>query len=71
MWVGVTLAIIIELMPSAIRTSAVAIYLFIISNIGGNAPLLVPLIKQVFEKYGWDKVASLRGKMCQLAIIHL
>ncbi|XP_036382019.1 probable L-galactonate transporter [Megalops cyprinoides] len=41
MWVGVALAIVVELVPSSIRTSAVAVYLFIITNIGGSAPLLV------------------------------
>ena len=43
MWIGITLAIVVELVPSTIRTSAVAVYLFIISNIVGNMPLLVPV----------------------------
>lgn len=46
MWVGVTLAVVVELVPNAIRTASVAFYLFIISIIGGNVPLLVPVIKQ-------------------------
>ncbi|XP_071948158.1 protein spinster homolog 1-like [Antedon mediterranea] len=45
MWVGVTLAVVVELVPSSNRASAVAVYLFIISNIGGNMPLLVPPLK--------------------------
>ncbi|XP_067826116.1 protein spinster homolog 1-like isoform X2 [Heptranchias perlo] len=46
MGIGVTLTIIVELVSPSIRTPAVAIYIFIISNIGGNAPLLVtPLTK--------------------------
>ncbi|WAR31342.1 SPNS1-like protein [Mya arenaria] len=49
MWIGITLAIVVEMIPSNIRTSAVAVYLFIISNIGGNMPLLVPPIQQAFE----------------------
>lgn len=46
MWVGVTLAVVVELVPKTIRTASVAYYLFIISIIGGNVPLLVPIIKK-------------------------
>ncbi|CAH1272339.1 SPNS2 [Branchiostoma lanceolatum] len=46
MWVGVTLAVVVELVPSYIRTSTVAVYLFIITNIGGNSPLLVPPLRR-------------------------
>ena len=62
MWIGITLAIVVELIPSNIRTSAVAVYLFIISNIGGNMPLLVPPIQDAFENHGYTKSQSLRGK---------
>lgn len=34
MWIGVTLAVVVEVVPSNVRTVAVAIYLFIITNIG-------------------------------------
>ena len=47
MWVGVTLTVVVELVPSTIRTASVAWYLFVISIIGGNVPLLVPVIKKV------------------------
>ncbi|CAL1540212.1 unnamed protein product [Lymnaea stagnalis] len=63
MWVGVTLAVVVELVPSHMRTSAVAFYLFIISNIGGNVPLLVPLIEKSFENNGYTKTESLRGAL--------
>ncbi|XP_065180631.1 MFS-type efflux pump MSMEG_3705-like [Sycon ciliatum] len=49
MWVGVTIAILVELVPSRLRTSSVAVYLFIISNIGGNANLIVPYLKTYFQ----------------------
>ncbi|EDV27921.1 uncharacterized protein TRIADDRAFT_20550 [Trichoplax adhaerens] len=42
MWIGVTLTVVVEIVPGNIRTSAIAIYLFIITNIGGLMPLLVP-----------------------------
>lgn len=63
MWIGITLAIVVEIIPSAIRTSAVAVYLFIISNIGGNMPLLVPPIQNAFEDAGHTKSQSLRGAL--------
>ena len=62
MWVGVTLAVGVELVPAQVRTAAVAVYLFIITNIGGNVPLLVPPIQHSFEDRGWTKAESLRGK---------
>ncbi|XP_072045497.1 MFS-type efflux pump MSMEG_3705-like [Amphiura filiformis] len=46
MWVGVTLAVVVELVPSAVRATAVAFYLFIITNIGGNMNLLVSPIEK-------------------------
>ncbi|XP_013388870.1 protein spinster homolog 1 [Lingula anatina] len=60
MWVGVTLAVVVELVPSKVRTSAVAVYLFIITNIGGNIPLLVPPLQTAFEVMTDDKAESLR-----------
>ncbi|KAL4218887.1 hypothetical protein ACF0H5_021475 [Mactra antiquata] len=63
MWIGITLAVVVEIIPSNIRTSAVAVYLFIISNIGGNMPLLVPPIQQAFENIGYTKSQSLRGAL--------
>ena len=61
MWIGITLAIVVELVPANIRTSAVAVYLFIISNIGGNMPLLVPPIREAFEAADYTKSEALRG----------
>jgi hypothetical protein len=61
MWVGITLAVVVEVVPSQLRTSAVAVYMFIISNIGGNMPLLVPVLKSAFQKMGYSSVSSLRG----------
>lgn len=60
MWVGITLAVVVELVPSEIKTTAVAAYLFIISNIGGNANLLVPPLAQHFENQNYSKSDSLR-----------
>ena len=41
MWIGVTLALVVDLVPSYIRTTIVAVYLFIVTLIGGNFNLAV------------------------------
>ena len=61
MWVGITLAVVIEVVAVSVRTSAVAVYMFIISNIAGIMPLLVPVLKSEFQGLGYDSVSSLRG----------
>jgi len=66
MWVGITLAVAIEMVPTHLRTSAVAVYLFIISNIGGNVPLLVPVLKTAFGNLGYNSVSSLRGNSASI-----
>jgi len=66
MWVGITLAVVIEVVPVPLRTSAVAVYMFIISNIGGNMPLLVPVLKSAFQNLGHDPIFSLRGNRTQV-----
>uniref|UniRef100_UPI00398E9CB3 MFS-type efflux pump MSMEG_3705-like n=1 Tax=Pristiophorus japonicus TaxID=55135 RepID=UPI00398E9CB3 len=48
MGIGVTLTIIVELVSADVRTPAVAIYIFIISNVGGNAPLLVTSLTKLW-----------------------
>ena len=61
MWVGVTLAVLVELVPSDIKTTAVAAYFFIISNVGGNMPLLVPPVKKAFIDAGFGDQDALRS----------
>ncbi|ELU06601.1 hypothetical protein CAPTEDRAFT_220111 [Capitella teleta] len=63
MWVSVCLAVAVELVPSTLTTSAVAIYLFIITNIGGNMPLLVPPLKNAFMSAGFSPVDALRAAL--------
>ncbi|XP_076091392.1 MFS-type efflux pump MSMEG_3705-like isoform X2 [Mytilus galloprovincialis] len=50
MWIGITIAVLVELVPSDIRTTGIAVYLFIITNIGGNIQLLVPVIKNYIKE---------------------
>ena len=48
MWVSVTMTVVLELVPVYLRTSCVAVYFFIITNIGGNVNPLVTVIKNGF-----------------------
>ncbi|XP_035709342.1 protein spinster homolog 1 isoform X3 [Folsomia candida] len=66
MWVSVTLAVLVELVPAKIKTTSVAVYFFIISNIGGNMPLLVPVLRPAFESWGYTKEAALRFTLLAL-----
>ena len=43
-WIGVCLAVVIELVPGRLVAAAVAFFLFVINNIGGVMPLLIPLL---------------------------
>lgn len=61
MWVGVTLAVLVELVEPEVKTTAVAAYFFIISNVGGNMPLLVPPIKNAFVQAGYGTADALRS----------
>lgn len=62
MWVGVALTVLVELVQPQFKTSAIAVYLFIITNIGGNVPLLVPPIQHAFERAGILGPDALRGE---------
>lgn len=44
MWFGVLFTILVEFYPSHGRATAVACFIFVINNIGGNAQLIVPPI---------------------------
>jgi len=44
LWIGVCLAIVIETVPRRVVAVAVAFFLFVINNIGGLLPLLIPAL---------------------------
>lgn len=50
MWIGVVLALVVELVPPDLRVTSVALYMFVITNIGGNANVLVPPLKRLIER---------------------
>ena len=47
MWIGVCLAVVIAMAPSDISSAAVALFLFVINNLGGCMPLLVPALEML------------------------
>ena len=49
MWIGVCVAVVIDLVPADLTTSSVAVYFFIIAIIGGNMNLFVTPIREKLE----------------------
>lgn len=47
MWIGVSMAIVTHLVPPDVVSLAIAIYMFIINNIGSSLNLLVPLLSAI------------------------
>ncbi len=45
MWMGVVLAVVVELVPADLAASATAVYVFVINMIGGNMNILVPPVQ--------------------------
>ena len=42
MWFGVCIAVVIEMVPSEIASGSLALYMFLVNNIGGNLNLILP-----------------------------
>ncbi|CAG2058929.1 unnamed protein product, partial [Timema podura] len=48
MWFGIVFAILVEIIPLSMRSTAVGVFLFVMNNIGGNLPILVdPISKMI------------------------
>ena len=48
MWFGILFAILVEIVPLAVRSTTLGVFLFVMNNIGGNLPVLVePLSKAI------------------------
>ena len=41
MWFGILFAILVELVPASVCSFTVAIFLFVMNNVGGNLPVIV------------------------------
>ena len=62
MWIGVTLALVVDLVPGVIKTASVSIYLFVITIIGGNFNLVVAPIKEALHgQYEWALFITFPG----------
>ncbi len=60
MWIGVASAFVVDIVPTKIRTACIAVYLFIITMIGGNFNILVAPLQSGFKKTGASEDTSLR-----------
>jgi hypothetical protein len=49
MWIGVCIAVVVDLVPVDLTASAVAVYFFVIQIIGGNMPLLLPPVASAWD----------------------
>ena len=61
MW-GVTLAVVIEVVPTALRTSSLALYHFVTTNIAALGPLCVTPLQMVFLNMGLSTAHALKCK---------
>lgn len=62
MWIGVSLALVVDLVPRVIKTASVAIYLFVITVIGGNFNLVVdPINESLGGQYDWTLFITFPG----------
>lgn len=48
MWFGVLFAVLLELVSDTVQSTALAVFLFVMNNVGGNLPVVVdPLSHQL------------------------
>ena len=70
MWLGVCVAIVIELVPRDLSASAVAVYFFIIQIIGGNMPLFVTPLTNALD-YRWALLILYPGMYVAAAMLFI
>lgn len=62
MWIGVCLSVVVELVPDRLRITGIGIYFFVITNIGGNMNVLVPVVQNYLQKsLNWTTIEAFRG----------
>ncbi|KAF2352636.1 Major facilitator superfamily [Trinorchestia longiramus] len=49
MWFGILFAVLLDLVLPSVKSSTLAFFLFVMNNIGGNAPLLVEPLREAFS----------------------
>ena len=61
MWIGVTVAVVVDIVPALIQGSVIAVYLFIITVIGGNFNVLVSVFVQAGLDRKWALLITFPG----------
>lgn len=46
MWIGVCLALVVDMMPAHTHGISIGIYYFIVANLGGNMPFVIPYVAE-------------------------
>ncbi|KAA0202083.1 hypothetical protein HAZT_HAZT011263, partial [Hyalella azteca] len=49
MWFGILFAVLLDIVPGTVKASSLAFFLFVMNNIGGNAPVLVEPLRNAFS----------------------
>jgi len=45
MWFGILFTVLVEIFPLHLRSTAIALFIFVMNNVGSNGQLLVPILK--------------------------
>ena len=61
MWIGVAIAVVVGMVPVLIQGSVIAVYLFIITVIGGNFNILVTVFVQAGLDRQWALLITFPG----------
>ena len=80
MWFGILFTVLVEIFPLPLRSTAIALFIFVINNVGSNGQLLVPILRPRFGFrrtlyftyagfYGLSK--CLVVSLCSVACLHL
>ena len=52
MWFGVLFAVLLELVSGSVQSTALAIFLFVMNNVGGNLPVVVDPLSDLVSYRG-------------------
>lgn len=61
MWIGVTIAVVVDVVPVLIQGSVIAVYIFIITVVGGNFNILVTVFVQAGLERQWALLITFPG----------
>lgn len=64
MWIGVCLSVVVELVPEKLRITGIGVYFFIITNIGGNMQILLPIVRRLLVSwFGLTDIEAFKGAL--------